>query len=139
MAPAQSLHSDFLGTVEGRNDHQVAPRALPRTWNDAPTRESPRLTVRGHGKSYCDNSIASIGMIMRSGRGVFRKFNDLTFEQFLEPRIDIEDREVCAPRLEESGAETAAILRFRPKARAGTSQRISRMRPRVLGRRRSRS
>ena len=67
------------------------------------------LTVRGPQKLF-DTSLASIGLIYAQRRGVFRKYNDFTFERFWKRELDIEDREVMRRVLEECGAETAAFL-----------------------------
>ena len=101
---------DFLGTVEGRNDHQW--RRVRYSYMDARRLANRRgLTVRGPQKLF-DTSIASIGMIYAQRRGTFRKYNDLTFERFWKRELDIEDREVVRRVLEESGAETAAFFDF---------------------------
>jgi len=101
---------DFLGTVEGRNDHQW--RRVRYSYMDARRLANRRgLTVRGPQKLF-DTSLASIAMIYAQRRGVFRQYNDLTFERFWKRELDIEDREVVRRVLEESGAETAAFFEF---------------------------
>src|SRR5437899_2725157 len=101
---------DFLGTVEGRNDHQW--RRVRYSYMDARRLANRRgLTVRGPQKLF-DTTIASIGMIYAQRRDTFRKYNDLTFERFWKREIDIEDHEVIRRVLEESGAETAAFFDF---------------------------
>jgi len=98
---------DFLGTVEGRNDHQW--RRVRYSYMDARRLANRRgLTVRGPQKLF-DSTLASVGMIYAQRRGTFRKYNDLTFERFWKRELDIEDREAVRRVLEESGAETAAF------------------------------
>src|SRR5712671_5295212 len=101
---------EFLGTVEGRNAHQW--RRIRYSYMDARRLANRRgLTVRGPLKLF-DSSVASIAMIYAQRRGVFRQYNDLTFERFWKRELDIEDREVVRRVLEESGAETAAFFDF---------------------------
>src|ERR1700726_4456608 len=101
---------EFLGTVEGRNPHQW--RRIRYSYMDARRLANRRgLPVRGPQKLF-DTSVASIGMIYAQRRGVFRKYNDLTFERFWKRELDIEDREVVRRVLEESGVETAAFFDF---------------------------
>ena len=108
--PINLFIPDFLGTVEGRNDHQW--RRVRYSYMDARRLANRRgLTVRGPQKLF-DTALASIGMIYAQRRGTFRKYNDLTFERFWKRELDIEDREVVRRVLEESGAETAAFFDF---------------------------
>src|SRR5277367_1879851 len=101
---------EFLGTVEGRNDHQW--RRVRYSYMDARRLANRRgLTVRGPQKLF-DSTLASVGMIYAQRRGTFRKYNDLTFERFWKRELDIEDREAVRRVLEESGAETAAFFDF---------------------------
>src|SRR6202022_3041389 len=82
---------DFLGTVEGRNDHQW--RRIRYSYADAPRLADGRgLTVRGPQKIF-DSSIAAIGMLYAERHEVFRKYSDLIFERFWKRALDIEDRE----------------------------------------------
>jgi 2-hydroxychromene-2-carboxylate isomerase len=108
--PINLFIPDFLGTVEGRNDHQW--RRVRYSYMDARRLANRRgLTVRGPQKLF-DTALASIGMLYAQRRGTFRKYNDLTFERFWKRELDIEDREVVRRVLEESGAETAAFFDF---------------------------
>lgn len=101
---------DFLGTVEGRNEHQW--RRVRYSYLDA-RRLANRsgLTVRGPQKIF-DSSLAAIGMIYAQRRGAFRKYNDLAFERFWKRELDIEDREAISRVLDDSGADTAAFFDF---------------------------
>jgi len=101
---------DFLGTVEGRNEHQW--RRVRYSYLDARRLANRRgLTVRGPQKIF-DSSLAAIGMLYAQRRGAFRKYNDLAFERFWKRELDIEDREAIRRVLEESGAETAGFFDF---------------------------
>lgn len=101
---------DFLGTVEGRNEHQW--RRVRYSYLDARRLANRRgLTVRGPQKIF-DSSLAAIGMLYAQRRGAFRKYNDLAFERFWKRELDIEDREAIRRVLEQSGAETAAFFDF---------------------------
>ncbi|HJU28966.1 MAG TPA: DsbA family protein [Candidatus Binataceae bacterium] len=101
---------DFLGTVEGRNDHQW--RRVRYSYMDARRIANRRgLIVRGPQKIF-DSSIASIGMIYAQRRGDFERYNDLVFERFWKRELDIEDREAIAGILEQCGAPAGAFSEF---------------------------
>jgi 2-hydroxychromene-2-carboxylate isomerase len=101
---------DFLGTVEGRNDHQW--RRVRYSYMDARRLANRRgLIVKGPQKIF-DSSLASIGMIYAQRRGVFPRYNDLVFERFWKRELDIEDRDAIRRVLEESGAPAAAFDDF---------------------------
>jgi 2-hydroxychromene-2-carboxylate isomerase len=101
---------DFLGTVEERNDHQW--RRIRYSYMDARRLANRRkITVRGPQKIF-DSSIASIGMLYAQRHGVFRKYNDLVFERFWKRELEIENPEVIAAVLKESGADAAGFTEF---------------------------
>jgi 2-hydroxychromene-2-carboxylate isomerase len=101
---------DFLGTVEERNPHNW--RRVRYAYMDARRLANLRgLTVRGPQKIF-DSSIAAIGMLFAQRHGVFRKYNDLVFERFWKRELDIENPEVIAAVLKESGAEASGFLDF---------------------------
>ncbi len=101
---------DFLGTVEERNPHNW--RRVRYSYMDARRLANLRgLIVRGPQKIF-DSSIAAIGMLFAQRHGVFRKYNDLVFERFWKRELDIENPEVIAAVLKESGAEASGFLDF---------------------------
>jgi 2-hydroxychromene-2-carboxylate isomerase len=101
---------DFIGTLEGRNDHQW--RRVRYSYMDARRLANRHgLTVKGPQKLF-DSSIVSIGMIYAGRRGVLEKYLDLAFERFWKRDLDIEDRHAVARVIEESGASPAAFLDF---------------------------
>ena len=101
---------DFLGTVEGRNDHQW--RRIRYSYMDARRLANRRgLTVLGPRKIF-DSSIAAIGMLYAQANDVFRRYNDLVFDRFWKRELNIEDRAAIRRVLEESGAETAGFESF---------------------------
>jgi 2-hydroxychromene-2-carboxylate isomerase len=101
---------DFLGTVEERNDHQW--RRIRYSYMDARRLANRRkITVRGPQKIF-DSSIASIGMLYAQRHGVFRKYNDLVFVRFWKRELEIENPEVIAAVLKESGADAAGFTEF---------------------------
>ncbi len=101
---------DFLGTVEGRNEHQW--RRIRYSYMDARRLANRRgLTVKGPQKIF-DSSIVAIGMLYAQRRGVFHKYNDLAFERFWKRELDIEDPNAIARVIEESGASSAALTEF---------------------------
>lgn len=115
---------DFLGTVEGRNDHQW--RRVRYSYMDARRLANRRgLIVKGPQKIF-DTSLVSIGMIYARRRGVFARYNDLVFERFWKRELDIEDREAIRRVLDESGAPTAAFFDFVESEGRGELDRICR-------------
>jgi 2-hydroxychromene-2-carboxylate isomerase len=101
---------DFLGTVEGRNEHQW--RRIRYSYMDARRLANRRgLTVKGPQKIF-DSSIVAIGMLYAQRRGIFDKYNDLAFERFWKRELDIEDPAAIARVIEESGAPSAAFADF---------------------------
>jgi 2-hydroxychromene-2-carboxylate isomerase len=101
---------DFLGMVEGRNEHQW--RRIRYSYMDArrlANRDS--LTVKGPQKIF-DSSIVAIGMLYAQRRGTFARYNDLAFERFWKRELDIENPAAIAKVIEESGAPAAAFADF---------------------------
>src|SRR5271163_3423597 len=78
---------DFLGTVEGRNDHQL--RRIRYSYMDARRLANRRgMTVKGPRKIF-DSSLVAIGMLYAGRRGTFDKYIDLAFERFWKRELDI--------------------------------------------------
>ena len=101
---------DFLGSVEERNPHQW--RRVRYSYMDARRLANRRkMTLRGPQKIF-DSSIASIGMLYAQHQGVFRAYNDLVFERFWKRELEIEDPEVIAGVLKESGADASGFRDF---------------------------
>src|SRR3984957_4664718 len=90
---------DFLGTVEGRNNHQW--RRVRYSYMDARRLANRRgLVVRAPRKIF-DSSIAAIGMIYAQQQGTFRPYSDKVFERFSKRELDIEDRKAIRQILDE--------------------------------------
>src|SRR5260370_41962322 len=71
----------FLGTVEGRNDHQW--RRIHYSYADARRLANRRgLMVRGPQKIF-DSSIGAIEMLYAQRRGTLRTDNDIVFARLL--------------------------------------------------------
>lgn len=101
---------DFLGTVEGRNEHQW--RRVRYSYMDARRLANRRgLTVRGPQRIF-DSALVSIAMLYAERRGAMRRFNDLAFERFWKREFDIEDPAAVRGVLAESGADPAAFAEF---------------------------
>jgi 2-hydroxychromene-2-carboxylate isomerase len=101
---------DFLGTVEGRNDHQW--RRIRYSYMDARRLANRHgVTVKGPQKIF-DSSIVAIGMLYAGRRGTFDTYVDRAFEKFWKRELDIEDRDAVARVVEESGAPAAAFFDF---------------------------
>ena len=101
---------DFLGTVEGRNDHQW--RRVRYSYLDARRLANRHgLTVKGPQKIF-DSTLVAIGMLYAARRGTRDKYVDLAFERFWQRALDIEDRDAIALVVEESGAPVAGFFDF---------------------------
>src|SRR6516225_4138362 len=84
----------YLGTVEGRNDHQW--RRVRYSYMDARRLANRRgMAVKGPQKIF-DSSVVAIGMLYAQRRGTFEKYNDIAFERFWQRELDIEDRAAVA-------------------------------------------
>jgi 2-hydroxychromene-2-carboxylate isomerase len=101
---------EYLGTIEGRNEHQW--RRIRYSYMDVRRLANRRgLITKGPLKIF-DSYMAAIGMLYAQRRGTFRKYNDITFERFWKRDLDIEDGDAIRGVLEESGAPTAAFADF---------------------------
>jgi 2-hydroxychromene-2-carboxylate isomerase len=69
------------------------------------------LTLRGPQKIF-DTRLAHIGMLWAGRQGVFRRYNDLTFERFWKRELDIESPDAVAAVLREAGAGTDGFAAF---------------------------
>ena len=97
----------FLGTVEGRNDHQW--RRVRYSYMDARRLANQRgLIVRGPQKIF-DTSIAAMGLLFAKNQGVFDLYNHLVFNRFWKRELDIEEPQVIEAVLKEAGAATATF------------------------------
>lgn len=115
---------DFLGTVEGRNEHQW--RRIRYSYMDARRLANLRgLVVKGPQKIF-DSSIVAIGMLYAERRGALDKYLDLAFERFWKRELDIEDRTALARVVEESGAPPAAFSDFLEGEGRAELERIAR-------------
>ena len=113
----------YLGAVEGRNDHQW--RRVRYSYMDA-RRLANRvgLVVRGPQKIF-DSSLAAIGMLFAKAQGVFKRYNDVTFERFWKRELDIEDPLAIKAVLEEAGADTAAFLDYQAEEGRSELERLT--------------
>ena len=95
---------------ESRNQHQW--RRVRYSYMDC-RREANRrgLTILGPKKIF-DSSLANIGLLYAKRHGVFRAYNDLTFERFWKRELDIERPENIAAVLAEAGAGAADFAAF---------------------------
>jgi 2-hydroxychromene-2-carboxylate isomerase len=105
---------DEAGRVveENRNPHQW--RRVRYSYMDCRRQARKRgLTIRGTQKIW-DSRVALCGMLYakRQGAGVLRRYDDITFERFWKRELDIEDAQVVAAVLAESGAETAGFAAY---------------------------
>jgi len=95
---------------ESRNQHQW--RRVRYSYMDC-RREANRrgLTILGPKKIF-DSSLANIGLLYAKRHGVFRAYNDLTFERFWKRELDIERPENIAAVLAEAGAGATDFAAF---------------------------
>lgn len=97
----------YLGSVEGRDPHQW--RRVRYSYMDARRYANLQgLTLYGTRKIF-DTRLAGIGMLFAKQQGVFRAYNDITFDRFWKRELDIEDFGVVRDVLDEAGAETAGF------------------------------
>ncbi len=98
----------YLGSVEGRNDHQW--RRVRYSYMDARRLANRRgLTVLGPKKIF-DSSLAAMGLLFAKRQGVFAAYNAVTFDRFWKRRLDIEDRQAMKAVLDEAGADTSGLF-----------------------------
>ena len=107
-----SARVNSVGVVEeeGRNQHQW--RRVRYSYMDC-RREANRrgLTIRGPKKIF-DSALANIGLLYAKRQGVFRAYNDLTFERFWKRELDIERPDKIAAVLAEAGADATDFAAF---------------------------
>jgi 2-hydroxychromene-2-carboxylate isomerase len=100
----------YLGSVEDRSPHQW--RRVKYSYMDARRIANQQgLTLRGPQKIF-DTRLASIGMLYAQREGVFRRYNDVTFERFWKRELEIENREAIEGVLREAGADAAGFRAF---------------------------
>ena len=96
---------DEQGNVvaENRNPHQW--RRVRYSYMDCRRQANELgLTIRGPRKIF-NSSIAAVGMLFAQKQGVFRAYNDTTFERFWKRELEIEDPTVVASVLADAGAD----------------------------------
>jgi 2-hydroxychromene-2-carboxylate isomerase len=100
----------YLGSVEDRSPHQW--RRVKYSYMDARRIANQQgLTLRGPQKIF-DTRLASIGMLYAQREGVFRRYNDVTFERFWKRELEIENYEAIEGVLREAGADAAGFRDF---------------------------
>ena len=104
------VNSEGVVEEEGRNQHQW--RRVRYSYMDC-RREANRrgLTIRGPKKIF-DSALANIGLLYAKRQGVFRAYNDLTFERFWKRELDIERPDKIAAVLAEAGADATDFAAF---------------------------
>ena len=104
------VNSEGVVEEEGRNQHQW--RRVRYSYMDC-RREANRrgLTILGPKKIF-DSSLAIIGLLYAKRQGVFRAYNDLTFERFWKRELDIERPDKIAAVLAEAGADATDFAAF---------------------------
>jgi len=103
---------DELGNVvaENRNAHQW--RRVRYSYMDCRRQANELgLTIRGPRKIF-DSSIAAVGLLFAKKQGVFRAYNDETFEKFWKRELDIEDPAEVAGVLAEVGADASVFSNY---------------------------
>ena len=107
-----TLHiPEFLGAPETRSDNDW--RKVKYAYMDARRIANKRgLMVRGPRKIF-DTFPAHVGMLYALARGKLRPYHDIVFERFfLRELEDIEQPEVVARLLEESGVDPSGLPEF---------------------------
>ena len=97
----------YLGSVEGRDAHQW--RRVRYSYMDARRFANLQgLTLYGTKKIF-DTRLAGIGMLFAKAQGVFRPYNDMTFDRFWKRELEIEAFEVVQGVLDAAGADTGGF------------------------------
>jgi 2-hydroxychromene-2-carboxylate isomerase len=97
----------YLGSVEARDPHQW--RRVRYSYMDARRYANLQgLTLRGTKKIF-DTRLGGIGMLYAKEQGVFRAYNDITFDRFWKRELEIEEFDVVRGVLDEAGADTAGF------------------------------
>ena len=120
---AQYLGSAMLGpdgqvVEESRNAHQW--RRVRYSYMDCRRQARKRgLVIRGTQKIW-DSSLAAAGMLFaqRQGDDVFRRYQDIVFERFWRRELDIEQVDVIAAALAESGSASDGFPAWADAGRA---------------------
>lgn len=108
---------------ESRNAHQW--RRVRYSYMDVRRAANRRgLTILGTRKIF-DSTLAAVGMLYAQKSGVFRPYHDIVFERFWRRELDIENPDVIAAVLKESGADVAGWPAFLDEGHA-ERQRIQR-------------
>ena len=104
------VNAEGVVEEESRNQHQW--RRVRYSYMDC-RREANRrgLTILGPKKIF-DSSLANIGLLYAKRQGVFRAYNDLTFERFWKRELDIERPDKIAAVLAEAGADATDFAAF---------------------------
>ena len=103
---------DEQGNVvaENRNPHQW--RRVRYSYMDCRRQANELgLTIRGPRKIF-NSSIAAVGMLFAQKQGVFRAYNNTTFERFWKRELEIEDPAVVASVLADVGADAAGFNNY---------------------------
>jgi 2-hydroxychromene-2-carboxylate isomerase len=97
----------YLGGVEDRDPHQW--RRVRYSYMDARRFANQQgLTLYGTKKIF-DTRLAGIGMLFAKKQGVFRAYNDITFDRFWKRELEIEAFDAVQDVLDEAGADTTGF------------------------------
>jgi 2-hydroxychromene-2-carboxylate isomerase len=100
----------YLGSVEARDPHQW--RRVRYSYMDARRFANQQgLTLYGTKKIY-DTRLAGIGMLFAKEQGVFRAYNDITFDRFWKRELEIEEFDAVRGVLDEAGADTSGFRAY---------------------------
>jgi 2-hydroxychromene-2-carboxylate isomerase len=107
-----SARVNAQGVVEEESRSQHQWRRVRYSYMDC-RREANRrgLTILGPKKIF-DSTLANIGLLYAKRQGVFRAYNDLTFERFWKRELDIERPDKVAAVLADAGADANAFAAF---------------------------
>jgi 2-hydroxychromene-2-carboxylate isomerase len=100
----------YLGSVEGRDPHQW--RRVRYSYMDARRYANRQGLVLYGTKKIFDTRLAGIGLLFAKAEGVFRAYNDITFDRFWKRELEIEEFDVVRGVLDEAGADTAGFRAY---------------------------
>lgn len=102
--------AEYLGTVEGRNEH--AWRRIRYSYMDARRFANKQgLILKGTRRVY-DGYHANAGMLFAQQTGIFRAYHDTVFEKFWKHELDIDVPSEVAAVVAAAGGDADAYLAY---------------------------
>jgi 2-hydroxychromene-2-carboxylate isomerase len=101
---------EYLGSLETRNEHQW--RRVRYSYMDARRLANKQgLVLKGPEKIYI-GYYANAGLLFAKQHGLFRAYNDTTFERFWRRELDIDSLDAMAALISDIGGDAAAFSEY---------------------------